>query len=289
MDDKNEMGIVYKKRGYSTAAEMGGGINSFRNSARSTASEIVKNDSSSSKEENDKERTRKNESITSLRDEIKIREEKIEIERQHKTTIERIYVGKVKLWLTTIVAVGLGLALYGFYWLTIANVIHHLTIPVAPGLMTQTMNLQTLWNNFIELPVLLIVLCGFFAFFPLAIGLVLVQRKGEAHNKTWMQYAGVIGTLLFVFALDFLIALVIEKQLYDYDSLIRKVGDFATYVLKDILGTFGAILFLGFGAYVIWGEIIIIFFKIKDSETHMRICESEISTCQKAIDEKNLK
>jgi hypothetical protein len=132
--------------------------------------------------------------------------------------------------------------------------------------------IPTLWDNFLTLPLFLKIISILLAVLPLGIGYLLHEYK---QKKQWL---GFIIILLFVFILDVVIAFVVEKQIYTQESLLTEMKPFKEFINDNLLGSFGAIILLGFGAYFVWGMLLDSFLERLNPQIHKSRIEQIIKS-----------
>jgi hypothetical protein len=185
----------------------------------------------------------------------------------------------VPLFITGTLVIILGTALFLFYGLTLSGVIGTLIKSTGDQMQGNQMQaaLPTLWDNFLNLPFFLKIISVLLAVLPLGIGYLLHEYK---QKKQWLSF---IAILLFVFILDIVIAFVVEKQIYSQESLLTNMPPFNEFISNSLLGSFGAIILLGFGAYFVWGMLLGSFLEKLNPQIHKSRIEQKIISCDLSI------
>lgn len=259
-DDKSSL-IHYETRGARDAITFyaGSKLIQYKVKARLVCYEHTK--------ESEKEKQKKVDNLQKTIDEKArlIAEREQEIERKeiesknYQEELERVEIDKdiVNLSISGSIVIVLGAALFLFYILTLSGVIGALLGSNDEQLLgsQSQITVPNLWDKFLFLPLYLKVISILIAVLPLGIGYLL---QGYKHKKRWGSFYSLLAS---VFVLDMLIAFVVEQQIYNQESLITELPSFAQYIKDHILGTFGAIIILGFGAYVVWGILLESFFE----------------------------
>ncbi len=205
---------------------------------------------------------------------------KIDIEKNNLTLI-----------ISGSIVVILGIALFLFYGLTLSGVVGTLVRSSTNQMQDDIQaTLPTLWDNFVTLPFILKIISILLAVLPLGIGFLIHEYK---QKKQWTAF---LSILIFVFILDVVIAFVVEKQIYSQESLLSELPPFNEYLIDNILGTFGAIILLGFGAYFVWGMLLDTFLTglnpkllTRKTETKINILNSKITQLKSDIENINTK
>lgn len=208
----------------------------------------------------------------------------------------------LRLWLFGVLSVVLALFIQLFYGNVIYSAFFMKISADEATLLHSIFNPSFLSEaNKLDLPALLAVLLGPFAFH--ALGLLLHEASGKKNGVVNLRYWGV---LLVTFAFDTLLAYNISKNIYEAvrtDSYDDKQAYSISMAAAD--GNFWLIIFFGFGVYLVFGSIFGIFSrernltrklerliaakeeKIRDLEQQQNSVKSEIAALEQEI--QNLK
>jgi hypothetical protein len=283
----------YLTRGFRDASSQQGNLNAFRSKA---SEEICNEHIIDSEKQKKKEIEKKENELAQLnrkidQDKKDINKKEDERNKLQEENEPKNPPDKLSLYILGAIVVILGVALFLFYGLTISGVINTLIRSNEQTSQTQA-TIPTLWDNFITLPFYLKIISILLSILPIGIGYLIHMYKKQ---KQWLF---LLIILIFVFILDVVIAFVVEKQIYGQEALFTELPPFKDYVMQNVLGTFGAIILLGFGAYVIWGLLFDSFIlqlnpqfgkdknkkRLKTSDTEIDLLKNQVKESQQLIE-----
>jgi len=274
-EDKSSL-LAYETRGAREAAKFYPDFLQYKDRARIVCNEHTQISQQAKQKkiegvENDIEQQRQ--FIETKKQEI----QKIESEKnKHQLELAGLSIApsKAPFFITGSIVIFLGTALFLFYGLTLSSVIGTLVKSATDQMQGQQIQaaIPTLWDNFLKLPIFLKIISILLSVLPLGIGYLLQEYK---QKKQWF---GFIIIILFVFVLDVVIATVVEKQIYTQESLITEMKPFNQYISDSMFGSFGAIILLGFGAYLVWGMLLDSFLEKLNPQIHKTRVEQKIKS-----------